>query len=169
MLSMLARLFKAINSDAAPGQVAFAFALSMIVGFTPFWSLLNLVVLLIVLVVRVNVSAFLFGVMIFGIIGYLLDPVSASVGEGILTYPELRETWTQLYQNEWARVFAFNNTITMGGLVIAVVLLIPVTLISRMLILQYRHRVLTYVNRLKIVQVIKASKFWMLYTTFAGQ
>lgn len=168
MLTLLARLFNAINSDAAPGQVAFAFALSMIVGFTPLWSFLNLFVLLIVLIVRVNVSAFLFGAVVFSLLGYLIDPLSASLGETILTYPELRETWTELYQNEWARVSAFNNTIAMGGFVIALILLLPVTLISRMLILQYRHRLLAYVNRLKIVQVLKASKFWALYTTFAG-
>lgn len=168
MLTLLARLFKAINSDASPGQVAFAFALAMIVGFTPFWSFLNLFVLLIVLLVRINISAFLFGSVIFSMVGYLIDPLSASLGETILTNPELRETWTELYQNEWARVSAFNNTIAMGGFVIALILLLPVTIISRLLILQYRHRLLAYVNRLKIVQVLKASKFWALYTTFAG-
>lgn len=168
MLSLLARLLKAINSDSAPGQVAFAFALSMIVGFTPLWSFLNLFVLLIVLLVRINVSAFLFGVIIFSILGYLVDPISAIVGETILTHAELNQLWTDLYQNEWARVLAFNNTITMGGLVIALILLLPMTAVSRMLILQYRHRLLAYVNRLKIVQVLKASKFWALYTTFAG-
>lgn len=168
MLTLLARLFKAINSDASPGQVAFAFALAMIVGFTPFWSFLNLFVLLIVLLVRINISAFLFGAVIFSMVGYLIDPLSASLGETILTNPELRETWTELYQNEWARVSAFNNTIAMGGFVIALILLLPLTIISRLLILQYRHRLLAYVNRLKIVQVLKASKFWALYTTFAG-
>ena len=75
-------------------------------------------------------------------VGYLIDPLSASLGETILTNPELRETWTELYQNEWARVSAFNNTIAMGGFVIALILLLPVTIISRLLILQYRHRLL---------------------------
>ena len=167
MLSLLARLLKALNSDSAPGQVAFAIALGMIPGFTPFWSILNLFVLLIAMVLRINLSAFIFGVIIFSLIGYALDPVSASVGESLLMNPDLREYWTSLYQNEWMRVLAFNNTITLGGLLIALVLLIPVTLISRILILQYRHRLLAWVNRLKIVQGLKASKLWALYTTFA--
>jgi len=167
MLTLFARLLNALNSDSAPGQVAFAFALSMIVGLTPFWSLLNLFVLLIVLVLRVNVSAFIFGVMLFSIVGYLIDPLSAATGEMALMAPSLQDTWTSLYQNEWMRVLAFNNTVTMGGFIIALVLLIPVTLVSRMLIIQYRHRVLTYINRLKVVQVLKASKLYGLYRTFS--
>lgn len=167
MLTLLARLFKALNSDSAPGQVAFGFALSMIVGFTPLLSLLNLIVLLIACVLRINLSAFLLGVVVFSALGYLLDPVSASVGEALLTLPSLQALWTEAYQSDWLRVLAFNHTITLGGLVIALVALIPVTLIARVLILQYRHRLLAWVNRLKIVQVIKASKFWALYTMFA--
>jgi len=167
MLTLLARLFKALNSDSAPGQVAFAFALAMIPGFTPLFSLINLLVLLLAMVLRINFSAFIFGVAIFSLIGYGLDPASAALGEKILNAPELRDVWTSLYQNEWVRISSFNNTITMGGLVISLVLLIPVTLLSRVLILQYRHRLLAWVNRLKIVQALKASKFWYLYTTFA--
>ena len=167
MLSLLARLFKALNSEAAPGQVAFGFALAMIPGFTPLFSLINLVVLLIACILRINFSAFLLGIVVFSAIGYFLDPLSADVGEYLLTLPSLTDTWTQFYQNDWMRVSSFNNTVAMGGLVISVLLLVPVTLISRILILQYRKRVLNWVNRLKIVQALKATKFWSIYTKFA--
>ena len=167
MLSLLARLFKALNSEAAPGQVALGFALAMIPGFTPLFSLINLVVLLLVCILRVNFSAFILGVVVFSAIGYFLDPASAQLGEYLLTLPALTDTWTQLYQNEWLRISSFNNTVTMGGLVISILLLIPMTLISRILILQYRKRVLNWVNRLKIVQALKATKFWSLYTRFS--
>ena len=160
MLSLLARLFKALNSEAAPGQVALGFALAMIPGFTPLFSLINLVVLLLVCILRVNFSA-------FSAIGYFLDPASAQLGEYLLTLPALTDTWTQLYQNDWLRISSFNNTVTMGGLVISILLLIPMTLISRILILQYRKRVLNWVNRLKIVQALKATKFWSLYIRFS--
>ena len=167
MLSLLARLFKALNSEAAPGQVAFGFALAMIPGFTPLFSLINLAVLLLACILRVNFSAFILGVVVFSAIGYLLDPVSAELGEYLLTLPSLTDTWTQLYQNDWMRISSFNNTVAMGGLVISVCLLVPVTLVSRILILQYRKRVLNWVNRLKIVQALKATKFWSIYSKFS--
>ena len=167
MLSLVARLFKALNSDSAPGQVAFGFALAMIPGFTPFFSLLTVLVLLIACILRINLSAFILGVIAFSVVGYALDPVSANLGEWILTLPGLTETFTSLYQNEWFRISAFNNTVTMGGLVIALALLIPVTLISRILILQYRKRLLSWVNKLKIVQVLNDTESTEIYTTFA--
>ena len=167
MLTLFAKLLNALNSDSAPGQVAFAFALSLFVGLMPFWSLSNLLILLFVLMLRVNVSAFVFGVMLFSLIGYLIDPLSAALGESILLEPSMRATWTELYQNSWMRVLAFNNTVTMGGFVIALLALIPVTLLTRILIIQYRQRVLATVNRMKIVQVLKASKFYSIYRTFS--
>ena len=114
-----------------------------------------------------NFSAFILGVVVFSAIGYLLDPVSAELGEYFLTLPSLTDTWTQLYQNDWMRISSFNNTVAMGGLVISVCLLVPVTLVSRILILQYRKRVLNWVNRLKIVQALKATKFWSIYSKFS--
>ena len=168
MLTFLAKLLSALNSEASPGQVAFAFALGMIVGFTPFWSFLNLFVLLIALMVRINFSAFIFGVMVFSLLGYALDPVSIHIGETLLLNPDLRDTWTSLYQNEWLRISAFNNTLTLGGLLLALVALIPVTVISRLLVIQYRHRFMAWMNKLKVVQMLKASKFYALYNTFAG-
>jgi uncharacterized protein (TIGR03546 family) len=129
--------------------------------------LINLVVLLLACILRVNFSAFILGVVVFSAIGYLLDPVSAELGEYLLTLPSLTDTWTQLYQNDWMRISSFNNTVAMGGFVISVLLLVPVTLVSRILILQYRKRVLNWVNRLKIVQALKATKFWSIYSKFS--
>ena len=168
MLTFLAKLLSALNSEASPGQEAFAFALAMIVGFTPFWSFINLFVLLIALLLRINFSAFIFGVMVFSLVGYAVDPLSARLGETLLLNPDLRETWTAMYQNEWLRILAFNNTVTLGGLIIGLIALIPVTVASRLLVLQYRHRFMAWINKLKVVQMLKASKFYHLYNTFAG-
>ncbi len=168
MLTFLAKLLSALNSEASPGQVAFAFALAMIVGFTPFWSFINLFVLLIALMVRINFSAFIFGVMVFSLVGYAVDPLSIRIGEALLLNPDLKDTWTSMYQNDWLRISAYNNTLTLGGLIIALIALIPVTIASRMLVIQYRHRFMAWMNKLKIVQMLKASKFYHLYNTFAG-
>lgn len=168
MLTLLARLLSALNSDAAPGQVAFAFALAMIIGFTPFMSYINLIVLLVALVLRINLSAFLLGVAVFSILGYLVDPFSSQLGETLLIHPDLRDTWVAMYQNDWLRLLEFNNSITLGGFLIALIALIPVTLVGRILVIQYRGKVLAWIEKLKIVQMLKASKFYQIYNTFAG-
>lgn len=168
MLTLIARLFKALNSDSAPGQVAFAFALAMIVGFTPFMSYINLIVLLVALLLKINLSAFILGAAVFSMLGYLLDPMSIALGEALLLNPELNSFWTSLYQNDFLRLLEFNNSLTLGGFLIASAALVPVTWLSRMLVIQYRGKVLAWVEKLKIVQMLKASKFYYIYNSLAG-
>lgn len=168
MLTLIARLFKALNSDSAPGQVAFAFALAMIVGFTPFMSYINLIVLLVALLLKINLSAFILGAAVFSMLGYLLDPMSIALGEALLLNPELNSLWTSLYQNDFLRLLEFNNSLTLGGFLIALAALVPVTWLARMLVIQYRGKVLAWVEKLKIVQMLKASKFYYIYNSLAG-
>ena len=168
MLSMLAKLLKALNSESAPGQVALAFALALIVGLTPLFSLHNLFVLFLACVIRVNFSAFILGVLFFSGVAWFVDPLSIRMGASLLANPALISTWTELYQSELWRISGYNNTLVLGGLVFALIAFVPVLLISRILIIQYRHRVMAWINKLKITQMLKASKFYNLYQNFGG-
>lgn len=168
MLTLLAKLFKALNSESSPGQIALAFSLAVIIGLTPFTSLHNILVLLLAFIIRVNLSAFFLGVAVFSGIGYLIDPLSASLGETILNNASLYDSWTQLYQNDFWRMMAFNNTLVMGGFTLALIAFIPVFIVSRMLIVMYRDKLLAWVNKLKIVQALKAGKFYNIYQSLAN-
>lgn len=168
MLTMLAKLLKALNSESAPWQIALALALSMIIGFTPLWSLHNLVILLLAMIIRVNLSAFFLGILVFtGLAMALVDTWAIELGEAVLTRPDLQALWTELYAQDVWRMLAFNHTLTLGGLCIAVIAFIPVFLFSLIFVRVYRERVLNWVNKLKITQVLKASTFYSLYQKFA--
>ena len=123
MLSMLAKLLKALNSESAPGQVALAFALALIVGLTPLFSLHNLFVLFLACVIRVNFSAFILGVLFFSGVAWFVDPLSIRMGASLLANPALIPTWTELYQSELWRISGYNNTLVLGGLVFALIAL----------------------------------------------
>lgn len=167
MLTMLAKLFNALNSEAAPWQIALAFAFALIAGLTPLLSLHNLLVLLLVFIIRVNLSAFFLGVAFFSLVAYLIDPFSIRLGELLLTESSLQAFWTDLYQSDFWRVTAFNNTLTLGGLLVSLVFFFPVFIASKMLVVTYRERFLSWVNKLKIVQMLKASKFYGIYQAIA--
>ena len=111
MLEALAKLLKVLNSETQPGQISLALALSMIVGFTPVFSLHNIVVIFFVLTLRVNLSAFLLGFITFSGMAYLLDPLFNDFGRAVLTYKGLEEFWTGLYNSTFWRMTRFNNTI----------------------------------------------------------
>jgi uncharacterized protein (TIGR03546 family) len=167
MIAMLANLLKALNSDSAPGQIALAFALALIIGLTPLFSLHNLLIIFIACIVRVNFAAFLLAMAFFSGLAYLLDPAAIALGESLLTDSDYQTFWTDLYQHELLRATGFNNTLVMGSLVIALIAFIPVLLISRWLISAYRERLMIWVDKLKIIKLLKASKFYKVYQALA--
>ena len=163
MLSMLAKFLKLLNGDAAPGQVAVGFAFALFWGLTPFFSLHNLFILLVVFFTRTNLSGFFLASAIWALVAFLVDPFSIQLGEWLLAHPDLQATWTELYQSDVWRAFKFNHTLLLGSVVIAVLAFIPVYLLSFGLINVYRHKLMAWFEKLKITKLLKASKFYRVY------
>lgn len=168
MLTMLAKLLKALNSDASPSQLALAVSLALVVALTPFFSWHNALVLLIALVVRVNLSAFFVALAGFSLLAWFVDPYSASLGTQLLTTPELQETWVSMYQHDFLRITKFNHTLVLGGLVVSLIAFIPVFFLSRFLVVHYRAKVLVWVEKLWIAKLLKGSKFYRIYQSIAS-
>jgi uncharacterized protein (TIGR03546 family) len=167
MISMLANLLKALNSESGPGQIALAFSLALITGLTPLLSFHNLLILFLACIIRINFGAFILGTLFFSGLAYLLDPMFMSIGESLLLNESLQTFWTGLYQSDFWRITEFNNTLVLGSLVFALVFFIPVLLLSRWLVTTYREKVMSWVNTLKITKILKASSFYKIYQTFA--
>ncbi|MFT4906260.1 MAG: hypothetical protein ACI978_000320 [Oleispira sp.] len=167
MIAMLAKLLKALNSDSAPGQIALAFALALIAGLTPLFSLHNVLILFIACIVRINFGAFLLGILFFSGLAYLIDPAAVALGESVLTNPGAQGFLTELYQSDFWRATRFNNTLVTGSLIIALLAFVPVLLFSRWLISAYRNKLMVWVEKLKITKLLKASKFYKVYQALA--
>ncbi|MCW5781851.1 MAG: TIGR03546 family protein [Nitrospirales bacterium] len=168
MIKLLAKLLRVLNSETDPGQISLGLCFAMIVGLTPLVSLHNLFVLLLVFILRVNLSAFLLGLALFTGIAFLLDPLFHLLGLAVLTAPSLADLWTSLYQSVWWRLEHFNNSIVMGSLVFSVALFVPVLLLSNLLIRRYRQHVMVWVQKSRIMQMFKASKLYQTYETLSS-
>lgn len=163
MLAMLAKLLKILNSDASPGQISLGFAFALFIGLTPFFSLHNLFIFLLVCLIRVNLGGFFFASAIFALLAFLLDPVSIAIGEQLLAHPDLQAVWTGMYQSDVWRAFKFNHTLLLGSVVLSCVLFIPVWIVFSVLIKLYRSKLMAWFEKLKIVKFLKASKFYQAY------
>lgn len=168
MLTLLARLLKALNSETGAWALAFAFVLGMIVGFTPFWRVHNIFILLFALVFRVNLSAFLLTFALCTGLAYLLDPLFHELGSAWLSAPAWQGVWETLYASPWLRLTQFHHSITLGSVMVAVALSPVVLLGGYWLVVNYRQRVQRWFYKLKVVQGLRASKFWNLYTELRG-
>ncbi|HEY6010931.1 MAG TPA: TIGR03546 family protein [Nitrospirota bacterium] len=163
MLSMIAKLLKVLNSEADPFQISVALGLSMITGFLPMFTPLNLVILLLVLVLRVNISSYLLGAAFFSGIAWFLDPLFHHIGFAVLTAGALEGPWTAFYNTVIGRLQKFNNSVVMGGVVFSLVFFLPLVLVMNMAIRRYRQHVLVWVKKSRLMQIITASKFYSLY------
>ena len=168
MLDMLAKLLKALNAEGSPTQISLGFAAGLIVGLTPLWSLHNLLVVFLVFLIRINLSAFLLSFAVFSGIAYAVDPVTDKIGEALLTSPALNGFWTTLYNQDIWRLAHFNNTLTLGSLVSAIVIAIPMVFVSNFLVKNYREHVLAWVRKTKVMQLLKANRFYRIYASVAG-
>ncbi len=126
-LEILAKIFKILRSDDSPNQIALGFALGMILGLTPFWTLHNMLVILILIVFNVNLGSALFAFALFSGLAYLLDPVFHSFGYFLLVDVHgLHGLWTALYQFPIIALSRYNNTVVMGSFVISLILFLPI-------------------------------------------
>jgi len=167
MIQLIANLLKLLNSEAEPDQISLALCLAMVLGFTPLFSLHNLLILLAVCVVRVNLSAFLLGWAVFSGMAWLLEPLFHGLGNWILTLPTMEGTWTALYNIALFRLARFNNTVVMGSLITSLALFVPLLMVLNRLITAYRAHLLAWVDKSRLMQIFKASKIYDVYKALA--
>lgn len=168
MITLLAKLLSALNSDTRPLQLSLAFGFAFLVGMNGFFSLIGLSVIVLLFFVRCNLSVFLGMSAVFGVLSLLVAPLSAALGESMLTDATLSGMWTEFYNTYWFRIFELNNTLELGAALISVIGFVPVILIAQWLVLKYRVIFMDYVSKFKVVQSLKASKFYRIYETVHG-
>jgi uncharacterized protein (TIGR03546 family) len=168
MLRLIAKLLKVLNSESDPSQISLAFCLAMVLGLTPFYSLHNILILFLVLVLRVNLSAFILGWAFFSGVAYLLDPLFNRLGLWLLTLGSLQGLWTSLYNTTVFRLEKFYNSVVMGSLFFSIVLFIPLYSASNIGIRRYRDHVLAWIEKTRVMKLLKASKLYHMYQTVSG-
>lgn len=159
MIRSVYKLLRVISSETEPGQISLGFAFALIAGFTPLLSLHNLLVLFLILVLRVNLSAFFLGLAFFSGVAYLLDPLFHRIGLAVLTAGSLEGLWTALYNSTLWRLERFNNSIVMGSLIVSLLLFVPLYLASNRLILKYREHLLAWVQKTRLIHILNIMRY----------
>ena len=167
MLQIL-KIIKILNSDANPAAIASAVCLAMVIGLTPVASPHNILVVFCVLLFRVHLGSFIMAAILFKFVGFALQSQLEAFGLSLLQNPGLESFWTALYNTQFGRLSFFNYSTTMGGLFIALVSFIPLWLISVFLINQYRGHLMSWVQKNKVIQVLKGSALIRLYNKSNG-
>ena len=161
---ILNRLYKLLSGEISPRQIAGGIAFGMIVGLTPTFSLHNLLVILLICIIRVNVSAFIFSAVVFGLLSFLVDPAAHLLGYLLLVQMEfLRPLWTMLYNMPVVPLTGFNNTVLLGSVTISLILFYPCLVFSQRGILYYRAYLIPKLENTRFVKGVKASRPYNWY------
>ncbi|MBT3251788.1 MAG: TIGR03546 family protein [Candidatus Marinimicrobia bacterium] len=163
-LKFFSKLLKALQSGNSPKQLSAGFVLGMFLGMTPFLSLFSFIIIIITIILNVNISMFILGSLIFGIIGYIIDPLFHHFGYFLLIdVPALESLWIICTNTPLLSLLRFNNTTNLGSIVTSFTFSIPVYFATIFLVKKYRTRFGEKVNKLKITKIIKGSKLYSIY------
>jgi uncharacterized protein (TIGR03546 family) len=167
ILKLLQSLVKALHSEGTPGQVAAGMALGSILGLTPLLSLHNLLVAALILMLNVSVPGAALGWALAIPLGFALDPMFDALGRQLLLgTPALVPLWTALSNLPVVPLSNFNNTVLLGSVVSALVLLAPIFFGSRWAVRRYRETIGERVRNSAFYRAVSASKLYGIYRLF---
>ncbi|MFW6081556.1 MAG: TIGR03546 family protein [Desulfosalsimonas sp.] len=168
MITLLARLIKVLNAETAPGQISAGLCLAMFFAFMPMLTLQHLLLLLLVLVLRVNITGFILGWIVFTAAAYAADPLFHMLGMAVLEAESLSGFWSLLYDSGFWHLTSFNNSVVMGGFIASAVLAAPLYIGSNAMIRRYREHFMAWIEKTRIARIVKGSRVYAAYQKVSG-
>jgi len=152
-------LLKALIAESTPGQMAFGLAMGILIGLVPKGNLLAISLGVLLATTRANLAVAGAAAVCVMFASPLVDPLSDGIGYWILSQPSLQDFWTQLYNTPFMPWTDFNNTIVMGGFVLGLVLLIPVSRTSEPLFRRLTPAIAMYARRFWLLRVLLGAEW----------
>lgn len=167
LIKLIQTLFKALNSEGTPSQVAAGIALGSILGLTPLLSLHNLMMVAVIFLFNVSVPGAIIGWLVFTPVGFVLDPVFHSLGAFLLLeVPGLSPLWYAIAAIPVIPFTSFNNTVLLGSVVGWVLLGWPIFFFARWGVRKYRETIFERIKKMKVYRAVRASKVYNAYRLF---
>ncbi|HXO86560.1 MAG TPA: TIGR03546 family protein [Gemmatimonadales bacterium] len=166
LIKLIQSILGALHSEGRPGQLALGIALGSIMGLTPLMNIHNAIVFAAIVLLNVSFGGGMLGWALFVPIGFLLDPLFDWIGHQLLMAESLRGLWTSLYNTPIVPLTNFNNTVVLGSLVFALLLLVPLFFATRWAVARYRATIGERVRQSKFYRAVMASKVYNVYRMF---
>ena len=141
MLNWISNLFKALNANKNPAEMAHAFALGVMLGLMPKNNALWYLVLVFFMFVRINKPTYLLTLLVVSYFAWMLDPLFGSLGYAILTFKPLQGLFAYLIEIPFVGFTKFNNTIVMGSFAFSLALYIPFFVLGIMFVKFWRAKI----------------------------
>ena len=167
LLKLLQSFLKTLHSDGSPAQIAAGVALGAALGLTPIANVHNVVVLMLLAILNVSFGAGLLGWAVFVPLGFALDPLFDRLGHRLLVdTPMLQPLWTTWDNVPGLALTNFNNTVVLGSVAAWLALALPIFVLSRWAVIQYRATLGERVRQSHFYKAVTASQVYNVYRWF---
>ena len=138
MIRYIVKMFRALNANANPDEIAHAFSIGLLLGILPKNNLLWYLLFIFFLFVRINKGTYFLLTILFSSLAVAADPLFNSLGYKILTNQAFEGTFSTLIEIPFVGFTRFNNTIVMGSLICGIILYIPMYIFGRIFVKLWR-------------------------------
>lgn len=154
MLDFFVKIFKSLNSNSHPGEIAHALSIGVIMGCMPKDTVLWYILFIFFLFFRIHKGAFFLTALSVSFIAGFADPLFDKLGYAVLTAQPLQGIFTALLDIPLFAFTKINNTIVMGSLLGSLILYIPVYSITIILVRVWRVRLAPAFSQSKFMHII---------------
>jgi len=154
MIAPVVKLFKALNTNSHPGEIAHAASIGILLGLVPKNNALWYILFVFFLFVRIHKGCLFLSILLGTLIAPFFDPLFDELGYTVLTFEALKPAYGNLLEIPFIAFTEFNNTIVAGSLTVSLILYIPVYILTRFLVFIWRKFVAPALSQNKLVQVL---------------
>ena len=165
MLKAIVNLFRALNANVNPSEIAHAFSCGILLGLMPKNNLLWWLVFVFVLFVRINKPMYLIMTLIASTFAPVMDGLFDTVGYAFLTIPQFSGFFGWLLDVPFVGFTKFNNSVVTGSLLCGLVLYVPMYFLGRLLISLWRKHIAGWIRH---THLAKAFAKLPIITKIAG-
>lgn len=165
-IRQLIKLIRLLHQDEGALLLSIGFSLGIFAGWCGWVSILGFLSLVIALVFRVQLGAYFLGSAIFAVLSLPLLTTFHTLGKQILQNESLKPLWTSLYQQPVFHWFKFNNTVVMGGSLMALLAFPFIFALTYWGIVKYQKAVLSKIRQTKIYKFFIKSTPIVLYQKY---
>ncbi|MFA6030824.1 MAG: TIGR03546 family protein [Elusimicrobiota bacterium] len=148
-------LAQALAAQDSPRQLAAGFALGAFAGLVPKSSIVSTLALVLIAATQVNPAAGYGAAALFSLLSPLADPLTHRIGALLLVdAAPLSPLWTRLYNVPVVPWTGFNNTVTLGSILLGLALLGPLYLLMTRVFARYRDAFGAKIRRLRVIGLL---------------
>jgi uncharacterized protein (TIGR03546 family) len=155
-----------LQLDTSDLRLSLAICLGFLLGITPWFTLHGMVLLALLLILRLNPIATLVAFGISAAVSWPFDESFHRLGLALLTIPGWHRMWSGLYHAPLIPYTRFNNSVVMGRLLIALLLVGPLYAVVRRVLSRCRSRLIDRIQRTAAWEFWATTRIFRHYASY---